>query len=339
MNKERWLAFQTSEKQNCVPKGIGAVLRGWDVKEDHFRNRDLLPVVDFRAMNSACRWDCSHCFTDKRKKTLTLEEIKGVIGQLAEMRAWAINYLGEGEPTLDKDFFKIIEYTASKGIQPVVFTDGATKLRDREFVRRLNNSGASVCPKCDSLFDAEYQNWVVGDKTEEFFNQRNEAIALLMEEGFNKVSPDGTTRLGFDMVVCKKNVHEVERTLRYCRERNLWIIFAFFMPSGRSGREDFDRSLMLTADEKRGLQRLVRRVDAEYGFYHSVGNNLLTSPCIEFMCIYGDGRVSPCPASEEIVGNVRTDKIRDLRKKIIEKYPFHDPSSFDGNYCCYQERL
>jgi len=321
-----------------VPVGIGAVIKGWNITEEHYRNPDVLPVVDFRAMTPACPHDCFHCFTDKLKKTLTLNEIKNVIDQLAEMKTIAIDYLGEGEPTLDKDFFEIIEYTAKKGIQPIIFTEAAVKLRDRDFVRRIKKSGACVIPKCDSLWNKEFQNWVVGDKTGNYFDQRNEAIKILMEEGFNKPEKDGTTRMGFDMVVCKKNMYEVEKTLRYCRKNNLWVIFAFYLPVGRCTRGDFDKSLMLTKDEKRKIREVVRKVDEEYGFKHEIVNNFLTSRCVEFMCIYGDGRVSPCPGNETIVGNAKTHSIEELKKMIIEKFPVHNFKTFDG-FCPYREKF
>lgn len=321
-----------------VPIGIGAAIKGWNMTEDHYRNPNHLPVVDFRAMTPACPHDCFHCFTGKLKKTLTLDEIKKVIDELAEMKTIAINYLGEGEPTIDKDFFDIIEYTAKKGIQPIIFTDAATKLRDRDFVKRINRSGACVCPKCDSLWNKEFQNWVVGDKTGTYFDQRNEAIKVLIEEGFNKIEKDGTTRLGFDMVICKKNMHEVEKTLRYCRENNLWVVFSFYLPAGRCARRGFDKSLMLAKDEKIKLQEIIIKVDEEYGFKHDIINNFLTSRCVEFMCIYGDGRVSPCPGNETIVGNVKTNSIKELKKIIIEKFPAHNFKTFDG-FCPYRERF
>lgn len=322
-----------------VPIGIGAVIRGWNITEEHFRNSDFLPVVDFRAMTSACPHDCFHCFTDKLKKTLTLDEIKNVIDQLAEMKTVAIDYLGEGEPTIDKDFFEIIEYTSKKGIQPIVFTDAATKLRDLNFLRRIKKSGASIIPKCDSLWNAKYQNWVVGDKTGTFFDQRNEAVQLLIKEGFNKIEDDGTTRLGFDMVVCRKNMHEVEKTLRYCRDNNIWVIFAFYLPSGRSVMEEFDKKLMLSKKEKNQIYKKIKEIDEkEYGFKHGVVNNFGTMSCVEFMQIYGDGRVSPCPGNEKIIGNIRNSSIKELKKKIIEQCPIHNFDSFDG-HCPYREKL
>ncbi|HEA46488.1 MAG TPA: radical SAM protein [Candidatus Pacearchaeota archaeon] len=320
-----------------VPIGIGSIIKGWDISEEAYRDPAKLPIVDFRAMTGACPHDCFHCFTDKDRKTLSLEEIKGVIDQLAERGTHAIDFLGEGEPTIDRDFFDIIEYTSKRGIQPVIFTDAATKMRDRGFVERVYDSGASVCPKCDSLFDAEYQNWVVGDKTGKYFAQRNEAIDLLIEQGFNEVQEDGTTRLGFDMVISKRNIGEVERTLRHCRANNLWIVLASYLPSGRSGGENFDRSLVPSEDEIEEMRSVVKQVDGEYNFNHPIWNNFATRPCVEFMQIYGDGRVSPCPGNETVVGNVKADTIGELEKSILAKFPCHDRSVFDG-HCLYREQ-
>lgn len=320
-----------------VPIGIGAVLRGWNITEQEFKQG--IVVVDFRAMTNACPHNCFHCFTDKNLRTLTLEQIKKIIDQLSEMKAKAIDFLGEGEPTIDPWFFEIIEYTSSKGIVPVVFTDGATKLRDRNFVQRLKSAGASVCPKCDSLFNSQYQNWVVGDKTNKFFNQRNEAVELLIDEGFNEISQDGTTRLGFDMVVSSKNIAEVPKTLRFCRKNNIWVIFAFYLPSGRSASKSFDAELQPSEKAKQKMREQIEKIDREeFGYNHTIWNNFATMPCIERVQIYGDGRVSPCPGNETIVGKAQDYSIKELHQKILEKFPGHNPASFNG-HCLYRSKI
>lgn len=321
-----------------VPIGIGAVIKGWDMAEEDYRNPLRLPVVNFRATTEACPHNCFHCFTGKNRKTLTLNEIKNVIDQLANLNTYAIDFVGEGEPTIDKDFFEIIEYTSSKGIHQSIYTDAAVKMRDEDFVKRVYESGASVCPKCDSLFNEEYQNWVVGDKAGKYFKQRNEAIEFLMECGFNRIQEDGTTRLGFDMVVTKKNIDEIEKTLHYCRDNNLWIIFTTYLPSGRSGKEDFDKSLVLDEKDRSKLKEIVKKVDEGYGFFHPIWNGSTTMPCIEFLQIYGDGRVSPCVGNEDIIGNIRETSIKELENKILAKYPFLDRIKFDG-YCPYRSKI
>lgn len=321
-----------------VPIGIGAVLKGWDVQEKDFRNPDTLPIVDFRAMTEACPHECFHCFTDKQRKTLTLGEIKKVIDQLSEMKCVGIDYLGEGEPTIDPDFLEIIEYTREKGVQPIIFTDAATKLRDQGLVRKLNELETTIVPKCDSLFNPEYQNWVVGDKTGTYFNQRNEALKLLIKEGFNERRDDGTTRLGFDMVLSKKNIHEVERTLIYCRDNNLWVGFAFHLPTGRSGRDNFDKELVVSEEDRTRVRETVEKIDARYGHVHPIYNNFATVPCAEIMGIYGNGRVSPCVGNEMIVGNVKSDSIKSIIQKLYKEFPCHNPETFDG-HCIYRPKI
>lgn len=311
-----------------IPNNIGAVLKGWE--------HGPKSVIDFRAMTEACPHDCPHCFTDKLKKTLTLREIKYTLDQIADLGFKSIDYLGEGEPTLDRDFFPIIEYTSSKNLQSIIFTDAATKMRDRNFVKRVYDTGASVVPKCDSIFNPEYQNWIVGDKKGKYFMERMEALNLLMAEGFNAPSPDGTTRFGHDMVLSKRNMDEVEDTLHFCRKNNLWIVFTFFLPTGRSGKKDFDKDLVPSREDKIKIMDTVSKIDSEYGFEHPNYNNFITSPCVEEICIYGDGRVSPCVGNETIVGNIKSERLESLIEKVREKFPCHRIENYDGN-CPYRE--
>lgn len=334
------LSQQTYYGLGQVPIGIGAVLNGWQYGS--------ASVLDFRAMTEKCPHNCFHCFTDKRKKTLSYEDITRVITEAKDLGFKGINYLGEGEPTIDNDFFDIIEFTSDEaGLVPIVFTDAATMLRDNNFVGRLYDSGASVCPKCDSLFNAEYQNWVVnsdGDWHPEgynkrYFRQRNGALDRLMAWGFATPSfyNKDNTSLGFDMVVTKRNVDEVEKTLRYCRDNNIWIAFSTYLPAGRCSRRDFDDSLTLSKEELTKMRATVQRVDAEYGFNHPIFNNFATFPCVEFMQVYGNGDVSPCPGNETIVGNVRTSSLKDLADRIKEQFPCHRLENQTGN-CAYRKR-
>ncbi|MFC1616265.1 radical SAM protein [Patescibacteria group bacterium] len=319
-----------------VPLGIGAMIKGWNIPEAHFRDPYTLSVVDFRAMTNACPWDCFHCFTEKSPRTLSLDEIKDTIQQVAQRGALTIDFLGEGEPSIDRNFLEILQFTAEQGLQSIVYTDGATKFRDRGFVRDVKDTGTSVVLKCDSLFNPEFQNAVVRDERNEYFSKRAEALELLIEEGFNEIHDDGTTRLGFDMVVCRNNMQEVEGTLRFCRDRNLWIMFAFYLTSGRSSDEGFDRSQELTDEEKLDLIKLVKKVDKEdYAYEHRVWNNFIVSPCVEMMQIYGDGRVSPCPGNEKIIGNIQDSTIAELHQAILDQCPELNPLTFDG-HCPYR---
>jgi MoaA/NifB/PqqE/SkfB family radical SAM enzyme len=324
---KRQLSQESYFQLGQVPIGMGAVLKGW--------HGGPSSVLDLRAMTEKCPHNCYHCFTNKNKKTLELREILKIIDQAAELGFKGVDFLGEGEPTIDSNFFQIIEYTSKRGIVPIVFTDAATKLREKNFVRKLYNSGASVCPKCDSLFNEEYQNQVVRDKTGKYFSQRNEAIRLLMKEGFNKSQKEGTTRLGFDMVVTKRNFMEVEQTLRYCRNNNMWVVFSTYLPAGRCKDKSFDNSLALSSEDLDKMRKDIQRIDNEYEFNHPIFNNFATFPCVEFMQIYGNGNVSPCPGNETLIGNIQKNTLEDLASKIINEFPCHKKENING-YCPYR---
>lgn len=332
-----------------VPIGIGALIHGWAIEEARYRDPNKFPVVDFMAMTEKCSHNCNQCLSGRKIKSLSYDEIIGVIDQLAEIGTFGINYVGEGEPTIDKDFFRILDYTASKGIRAMVFTDAATRLTDRDFVRRLKQTGASVGPKCDSIWNPVYQNWVVrsgeegmpgyNDLTEadkkklakdRFFDKRNEAVRVLMEEGFNEVSPDGTTRMGFDMVVTKANVHEVPKTLRFCRDNNLWIVFAFYIPAGGSGKPDFDNSLAFSVDEQEQIMKMIQQIDRdEYNYIHDAFRNFGTQGCPEFGQVRGNGDVTTCPGDNEIIGNVKNNTIAECKKIMRIRSPNRMPEKND----------
>lgn len=321
-----------------VPVGIGAVLHGQDITEQEFREKGMF-VAGFRAMTEACPHKCLHCFTQRRQRTLTLKEIERVVYEIAELGAIAIAFLGEGEPTVDPDFFPIVECASSAGLIPIVFTEAAAKLRDRGFVKRLKAVGVSVVPKCDSLFNPDYQNWIVGDKTGRYFGERNEAIRLLIDEGFNEIKSDGTTRLGFDMVISSRNIGEVAETLRFCRKNNIRIAFSFFLPVGGSGSSSFDRELEPSVVARQNLRQTIQTIDRnEFGFEHPIWNNFVAVPCVERIQIYGNGQVSPCSAKETIVGTVQQSSLSELHQAILDRFPQHNPSCFDG-HCLYRPRI
>ena len=79
-----------------VPIGIGAVIKGWNITEERYKNNNLFSVVNFRAMTEACPHECAHCFTDKKKRTLSFDEIKIIIDPLEETRNYKIALVCDG---------------------------------------------------------------------------------------------------------------------------------------------------------------------------------------------------------------------------------------------------
>ena len=314
----------------------GAMIKGLDISEERFRDTEKLPVVDFMSLTGACPHDCEFCFTNKHISSLSFSEHRYVIDQLAELGSYSIQLAGEGEPTFDKNFFKIVEYISSKGIIPLVYTEASTKLREKDFVQRLYDANASVFPKTNSIFNSERQNSVVRSyNIDDYFTRRNEAIEMLMEVGFNEKRDDGLTRLGFALLMDEHNVDEAEKTLRYCRENNIYIMFDFYLPVGRT-----EKTGNQEIKERRQLAELINGIDErEYGIVREqLFNNFITGPCKESFMIRGNGDIYVCPGNETIIGNIHSTSMKDAMNILEEKFPQHNRKKYSGN-CPYRPEL
>jgi len=330
----------------------GAMIKWWDISEEWYRDNNRLPIVDMAVMTNACPRNCSFCFTDKNKNTLSLQEIKNTIDELAERWIYAIDFLWEWEPTIDENFFEIIEYTTKKWIIPLVYSEAALKMssnnpKHKDFISRLYDSWASILPKMDSYFNEEYQNSIVSslDKNtaENYFKLRNEAIENLMKAWFNKKEKDWTTRMWFDMVLSKWNHKEVEKILHFCRQNNLYVMFAYHLPSGRDPNlAKWEWEIALNPLQKRDINDLVNKIDEKvYWIVRDKNyNNFITGPCKEYLMIRWDWRVQPCPWNETVIWTIWEwkMKISEIIEIMDKKYPQHNRKTFDW-HCPYRPQI
>lgn len=313
------------------PKRLGFSMKGWD-----FTRAELAEAIkEHRMLNPAmelgtniCPWNCSFCFTEDphnpmgRKRRLanemSLEERLALIDQAALLGARSINFVGAGEPTIDPNFWDLLERMAEREICPIIYTEGSLKLTDRDFARRLYGLGATVVLKVNSLWNAPYQNAVVrgpGTKTNassgDYTGKRNRAVELLMEEGFNDSEP---TRLAFDTIICKQNVAEIPALHAYARKHNIFILLVNYLPSGRSADVLHDA---LTREEQLSLFEELARIDAEeFGITHRTifpyGGGVPCSIRGIGLFVKITGSVFDCPGELMPLGNVRKDTLMDI---------------------------
>ncbi len=107
----------------------------------------LMTVV---MLTGACNADCTICYTARRKKRneLSVEEIKRVMDETHALGSRLLYIPGEGEPTLDRGLFDILEHARMLGMDVIMFSNGVTfsndaeafrcwQLNSEEFVQRL----------------------------------------------------------------------------------------------------------------------------------------------------------------------------------------------------------
>lgn len=86
------------------------------------------PVVVWN-ITDMCNLSCEHCYYSavigKRPVAMTLDVIKSTIDDLAELGVPVLLFSG-GEPLVHPNIFEAIAYCTSKGIKPVLSTNGTT---------------------------------------------------------------------------------------------------------------------------------------------------------------------------------------------------------------------
>ncbi|HEX8565076.1 MAG TPA: radical SAM protein [Pyrinomonadaceae bacterium] len=322
------------------PKGIGYTMRGWDFSrfqvEEAIRNQRMLnPAMELGS--NVCPWNCSFCFTEhpdnpskrRLKNELSLAKRLSLIDEAAELGTRSINFVGAGEPTIDPNFWGIVERMVSKNITPIIYTEGTLRLLNVDFTRKLYDSGATVVLKVNSLRNHEYQNSIVRGNgknvnADSYTTKRNKVIELLIKEGFADSEP---TRLAFDTIITKQNIDEVADIHRYARRNNIFVLFVNYLPSGRSSDGASDA---LSRDEQFKVFEDFAKIDLEeFGLSHSTKFPYAGGiPCTirgTGLFVKITGKVHDCPGVLIALGDYRKESLSEIWKRARSI-----TQSFDG---------
>lgn len=312
----------------------GFTMQGWD-----FSSTEVAEAIrGYRMLNPAmelgtniCPWNCDFCFTespnnpDGRKQHL-LDELPiarrlRLIDEAAELGCRSINFVGAGEPTIDPDFWQLLEWMQQKRITPIVYTEGSLKLKSHGFAQRLFDLGATVVLKVNSLTNAEYQDRVLrgirpkaGIPTHSYTADRQEALKTMMDIGFNLPVP---TRLAFDCIICRENATEIEDIHRYARLNNIFVLFVNYLPSGRT--KDGHTSAISWEEQHNIFKRLAEIDETEFGLKHATHFPYAGGvPCTIrglglFVTIRGS--VFDCPGESVQLGNVKEETLAAVWQK------------------------
>jgi MoaA/NifB/PqqE/SkfB family radical SAM enzyme len=337
------VAAQVPPEFGIMAPGLGFSMAGWNFGPAEIANAIHNHIMLNPAMELArnvCPWNCSFCFTEdpsnltsrkhRFRNELTLAERLSLVDQAKALGARSINIVGAGEPTIDPDFWAIVNYIADLGICPIVYTEASLRLTDKKFVRRLFRSGATAVIKVNSLWNSDYQNSVVRGNgkaipgADSYTTKRNRAIELLIEEGFASSEP---TRLAFDTIICRQNRTEVVELHRYARRNNIFILLVNYLPSGRSSSGPSDAISLKEQAEVFDTLACIDRT--EFGIDHAsrfpYGGGVPCSIRGLGLFIKINGNVFDCPGESISLGNTRTNSLDSIWRRAREV-----TLSFDG---------
>jgi radical SAM protein with 4Fe4S-binding SPASM domain len=131
----------SQEISHCADPGrASAAATASPVSELHFSS-DLRPLVVWN-VTQRCNLACPHCYIDgsgvAAAGELTTEEARDMVDDLAAMGVPVLLFSG-GEPLLRRDIFELAARAASKGVRPVLSTNGI--LITDDVAQRLRDSG------------------------------------------------------------------------------------------------------------------------------------------------------------------------------------------------------
>ena len=106
-------------------------LRGWDFSEEKIeeaKKNNRLLMLDAETSN-ICNLSCSYCYRDeygghkRLEDEINLKRRERLIDEAWDLGCETIKIVGAGEPLIDPDFFKQVEYISERGITPIVYTN------------------------------------------------------------------------------------------------------------------------------------------------------------------------------------------------------------------------
>jgi MoaA/NifB/PqqE/SkfB family radical SAM enzyme len=260
-------------------------------------------------IETRCNFSCWHCsssdFITKTNVGMGLEELRAVLKKLKSVGVLAVSYVG-GEPTVNENLEDMIRLTKSYKIVPTIITN-AYLLTDE---------------KIDSLFKAGLAN--MGFSLQSFSPEIHDKL-VNRKNAFHKIisSINYCLKKGYTCSICVVPTNEnlengdFDRMIGFANECKIRINVNLPAPIGKLFE---DNSAMLNTASLNLFKKKYFHLDNLLPDFKS-----FASPN-EFYCPMGEssiyilpnGEVCPCTFTHVSFGNILTDDIHEIIKRLNE---------------------
>ncbi len=327
---------------------------GYTVQEySAARNRERLLYFNLEFTNK-CNLACTGCFAgfgdvknvydteeyeagfkninNNVKETLSLDKLKDIIDQAADLGAKTIDLIGGGEPLLSPLFFDLCEHSAKRGLEIEIFTNGT--LITKEVAEKM--ASYKVLPFV-KLYSSK--SWVHDEMvgTPGMWEKAVRGINNLLDSGYGGSSG---LPISLETIVVRKNLDELPTMWRYARENGMIPYFERFVGCHYDG----DPGELLTPSELKVLWEELWSIDrGEYGFTWPLLPIRVGYTCAtNFYSLYinYEGDVRPCSGTFVPLGNTNQISLEKILKespvvKDLREYERPNDSWCQG--CYYYE--
>lgn len=311
------------------PLGSGPMYRLFlnAIKGRIFRNP--LPIAVTFAVSYKCQCNCVHCSAGKHLKSgmkeLSTVEAKRVIDESQNLGVSIIAFTG-GEPLLRDDIFELISYVDKKKTVPILFTNGQY-LTD-ENVEKLADSGLySLFVSIDSPIAEEHDNL---RKMPGLFESAIAGIKRVKSKGIFVGLSSYATRSGTNAGMYKK-------IYSLAKELGLHNVMLFDgVPTGNMLK---DTSEILTPEQREEIRlfssEIFKRSEipplSSQSWQNSIEGYLGGIGCLAgsiqyYVSAYGE--VTPCDFTPLNFGNIRSEPLRDIWRRMVRHPAYNHRSTF-----------
>lgn len=295
-----------------------------------------IPFVVSWNITNMCNLRCSHCYLDadyldgRVRDELTTEEGFRLIDEIASLNPNAVLILTGGEPLMREDLYELSEYSAKKGLMPVLGTNG-TLLTD-EIMKKLKAHGMQgIGLSIDSLDHKLHDEFrgVTGS-----LKKTLNAIDIIRDNGME---------FQVQTTVTEKNYHEALDIIDFADKVGCKVFNLFFLVcTGRGQKmtditpqqyEDLLAEVVNIQDKYTGrmiikpkcaphFKRLAHKLNKESILLRGYKSDCLAG--VNYCRVTPEGDMTACPYMPLSVGNVKgsfvtnwneSELFKELRKR------------------------
>ena len=259
-----------------------------------------------------CPERCIHCYIDdRRQKELSTQEIETILKDARDMNVLFITYSG-GEVFIRKDFVKILKITRRLGFSIKLITSGyLIQEKEVKILKDLKVLNVGV-----SLYShkAETHDRITSVKGS--FEKTVNAIKLLNQA---KISVTIKTS------IMKDNYRDYPELLKWIKSLgdNVYSQYDMVITPTMNNRKGV-KDLNVPFEEKKTIYREIKRIENRYETkieemenstkIEKAHKSITCYAGITGLYIAPDGKVSPCVEWNELLGDLRKERLSDIWK-------------------------
>ena len=257
--------------------------------------RELLRYVDLQIGNK-CNIRCVHCFANDyadHAGRITVEQFAGVVLDCMKMGAVNFSFQG-GEPLLYKDLVDYIR--AAKPNQNVISVSTNGMFITPEKCRELKKAGVDILTiSIDEFRPVEYK---------EIMNKA-------------KLARDCGLKTTIATVVSHENINSafIQKIIDFAQRERMILVLILAAPVGEW---ESDEKILLTDEEVQTVKSITKR----YAYVRlDFDATYIMAKCpagTEVLYLTSEGDVRCCPFIPRTFGNIKTNRIGDIRERILQ---------------------